>query len=331
MAVSPTLPKKADYPQRFRTYFSYFKAWQILFDHRYGPLPKCPLKAAIGCPEYQKLYRKSSISPQVSSFLRNAWSTEVLIRLPLHLENGSTENMIVIYSCAWAPVQAYYAVHSALTAVASAENRSLKHHKPALNYIAEKIATQTWFPEVHGSWCRGLSELHNVSFSPSMRSCSVPRVSNLQTRLDPDEALAMVMKCLKTTRKRDTSAVLEAAKKDYVEKNPGATRVPVAILQSAEAPVLPTTLFDFLYRVRRRCNYEETDAFIRGATVEGCSWDFILAISAVVGHTLAFLETLVCGRVGETAFRQIVGDYVSDTAKGCIEVPVADRWGINYP
>jgi hypothetical protein len=81
---------------------------------------------------------------------------------------------------------------------------------------------------------------------------------------------------------------------------------------------------DFLYRVRLRCNYRETESFIRGATSQAVAYGFLETITSVVAHTMAFLETLVVGRIGVKAMLAIVRQFVADTFLE--QTPVARRW-----
>lgn len=193
-----------------------------------------------------------------------AWSTEILLSMPLRLVGAES---LARYANAWAPVQAYYAVHSALQAAAVSSGMQIETHRRALNFISNFVSTTKWVPDVYCYSCRGLPVLENVQF-PRIPPCGL-NISNLRRPQGSEEARSLVMTCLKTTRRE--SAI---ERRDDVLKSPPKPKaktkrrnVSQAAWKSAEAGWAPTTLFDFLYRMRIRCNYQETESFIRG------SWD----------------------------------------------------------
>lgn len=63
----------------------------------------------------------------------------------------------------------------------------------------------------------------------------------------------------------------------------------------------PTTLFDLLYRLRLRANYDQADAFLSGALSPSDAEAFHHTLCMIVASTLLVVEVYLVHRVGRTA------------------------------
>jgi hypothetical protein len=71
----------------------------------------------------------------------------------------------------------------------------------------------------------------------------------------------------------------------------------------------PTNIFDALYRVRARSNYQDIDSF---AFTSVQSFDYMhlqLAMCKIVDNTLAVFETIIVKALGKKGFRKIVKEF----------------------
>jgi hypothetical protein len=67
----------------------------------------------------------------------------------------------------------------------------------------------------------------------------------------------------------------------------------------------PTTLFDLLWRLRVRANYQESDAFLSGLATPDEAADFHAAFCDIVAATLLTVEIYVAHRVGKPALLRV--------------------------
>lgn len=294
----------------------------MLFEYHHSAWPLCPLKEMTSHKDYASLRKPVPSTSQHAKYLRNAWSTEILLNLANTI---STEVSLSKYACAWAPVQAYYAVYSGILAVSQLRKHLLSEHRGTLNFASNLVQTFGWVPEVCCYWCRGMNELGNLSYSPRTPLCLSPAFSNLRSPSTADEALALVLTCLKTTRYEYLGQRMADLRRQREKKSlrPAVTK---AEKQTLDRNLPPTTLFDFLYRVRCRCNYQDTDLFIVGPETDGDSESFLNAITTVVNFALAFLETVVCAQIGNSEMESLIANYLADTRAIKEAVPVASRW-----
>jgi hypothetical protein len=289
----------------------------MLFADACGQAPVAPLDRIIKWPAFSSLRRANVHLDAVVPWLRNAWAAEALLAMPLSIAGAG---QLARYACAWAPVQAYYSVYSALNALAAAEDRRFDDHRATLNFIDSIVQDRPWIPDVYCYGCLGSELLKTLSF-PKVPPSPRYRISNLREPQDIDEARALAMTCLKTTRTAFANQRAREARRRLNRKN-----VPRDERSRIDSNMPTTTLFDFLYRVRIRCNYGESESFIKGASQPAVAINFLTNIVAVTGFALALIETAVAGRTGITETRQMVESFVSES--NLKNVPVGARWGV---
>ena len=74
--------------------------------------------------------------------------------------------------------------------------------------------------------------------------------------------------------------------------------MPRAEMLTRSAAMRPTTLFDLLWRLRIRSNYEEGDAFLTGPLSTSDAADFHNALCTIVAATLLTVEIFLAHHVG---------------------------------
>jgi hypothetical protein len=74
-----------------------------------------------------------------------------------------------------------------------------------------------------------------------------------------------------------------------------------------------TTIFDVLYRVRRKAHYEEPDLFVLGASGEVDARRFAQGLVLVTDASVAALEALVAAYVGPGVVAEVAAGYSKRT------------------
>lgn len=239
--------------------------------------------------------RGAPLPVRAGEFLRNAWGTEVLLNAPRVIGGAD----LITFANHWAVVQAYYSVFEGFNALLHVSHPTPpRTHSTLLRWAANQVGTrgspfvEPWTWRVSGPIGGYRYDGFPSGFLPNPGASAIASVT---TATAPD----ILAKALKTTRDRK----IKERKTDWLKgkktkRGTARTRLSAAELASHSAGMEPTTLFDLLYRLRIRSNYDEADAFLRGAL---SSWDaeaFHAALCDIVAGTLLTIEIYLSHRVG---------------------------------
>ncbi len=240
---------------------------------------------------------RKELSERAGELFRNAWATEVLLNAPRIL--GSRD--LIGFANLWAPVQAYYAIFEALTALAMTVGGSSppKTHQAMLQWAGSRLPeanspfVEPWTARVLGSPAAyGYDGFAGVTIEPISNLAS-PRLEN---------APHLLGKALKTTRRDQLDGKRESWLKDGTTKAGGKRkRMPTAEFNAKAEKFRPTTLFDLLWRLRVRSNYHEGDALLSGALGPRDAAAFHDAIAEIVAATLVTIEIYLAHLAGKDA------------------------------
>ncbi|MCH7484104.1 MAG: hypothetical protein IIA90_03025 [Chloroflexi bacterium] len=287
----------------FITYRNYLDAFSQVIDDALGTdlsgLPK-----VMGASQFHDLKRAVKVDSLVTH-LRSAWSTELLMTSFRALDLGD----VVRYANVWVPVQSYYAVFAAILALQVASGSEATSHTAVLNSIGNEMRSRKWLPPPWTAVCLGCPQVEDYVFE-GVSSAADRTISNLKAPFDMESSWSLVAKCLGTTREH----IVDDAIKEWKKNNKNKKGKPRKLLYAHEKAVIakkeaPTTLFDFLYRMRIRSNYRDTDAFALGASSPAQAGQFYDLVSKVTSATLRFVETLVVGRIGVKEFESVLLSY----------------------
>lgn len=236
-----------------------------------------------------------TLSGRAGQFLRNGWATEVLLNAPRTLGDD-----LVTFANLWTPVQAYYAVFNGITALSHVVTTNPPHgHVRLLSWAATAAGSPQapfvtpWTARVGGapgSWT--YHDLGPYPINEKISNLVAPSVSN---------APSLLAMGLRTTR----STQIEEHRDGWLKgltTTAGKPRVnlPRAELLRRAGTMRPTTLFDLLWRLRIRSNYQEGDAFLSGPLSPSDAADFHNALCTIVGATLLTVEIFLAHHVGAT-------------------------------
>ena len=123
-----------------------------------------------------------------------------------------------------------------------------------------------------------------------------------------DDRLAMF---LRTTRKKELDRRFAEERRQNIK--PGRTWrcLSVQDKERIAKSMAPTTLFDVLWRIRKKTNYEDADTFVLGAGDD--AWRFAQALVIVTDGTVALLEALAAAYVGPRLLADISQAYADRT------------------
>ena len=294
----------------FRTYHGYMRAicsWTTdLYPHAGGLLPGVADAVRRGSWRTRTPAGRRLLPTRAQQFLRNGWATEVLLNSPRVI--GGPD--IIGFANHWASVQGYYAVFEAFNALALVVGTRLTTHEKMLRWAADQVGHPAspfvvpWTTRVAGppgAWTyEGFGTVRPVP------------ISNLTS---PTAATAphLVALALRTTRKRQ----IAEHHGQWLKLLPTAAKTPRKRLPRAErdarcAKLRATTLIDLLYRLRRRANYEEADAFLSGALSVADAMAFHESLTEVVAATLLTTEIYLA---------HLVGRPVLEACANALEVP----------
>jgi hypothetical protein len=295
--VLPAYPGE-DLDFAFRTYHGYLEA------ARRSIAASCPSSGAFleGVAAHVKggrwttlVPRGSALPPRSAQLLRNAWGTEVLLNAPRVIGGAD----LISFANHWAVVQAYYAVFDGLNALLVVGHPNPpRTHTTLLRWAATEVGNAR-SPFV-APWTWRTSGPVNAYSYDGFPSGFVPdtRASTIATVSDAS-APHILAKALKTTRDRK----VEEKKPSWLKgkrTKAGAPRknLTAAELRAHSAALEPTTLFDLLYRLRIRSNYDDADALLQGALSSADAAAFHTALCDIVRATLLTIEIYLAHRVG---------------------------------
>lgn len=290
----------------FTTYLHYLQQIGGIIGGHYGldsALPTGLMRAIEQLPGISKLQRRTPTDEegsQIRRHLRIAWTREMRLQLLADQPRELLPDLL-----AGAPTDAYYAAYHAMLAFFSASNSPrITNHAAALKTIGNIAYQRNIFPEPWSVTCVGFPDTKKPQFSGLPSSApSVSQVHNLASP-QPSEAWGSLCKALRTTRLRD----LEEAKERWRQQNKK-KKVPSAESKRLATKMSPTSLFDFMYRLRTRCDYRDVDAFLEGISSPTEAESFLNGLLTLVHGTLALLEGLIARHLKGDIYSQLAEDF----------------------
>lgn len=293
---------------KFEVYTNYLCGLDYFIKKRY---PSCEIIAAL-LPE----------SPQndvfdldkVRRFLFNSWNSERILCFPGEIEE---QGFYLKFANHWSPVLAYYSIFLAFQGLfLSQGKRPVLQHDIFLSTLSSCIKKNTLalqFP-----WnllCTGSTYYNLESYNFNVVGSDVKCFSPLSNYSRENEAVFMA-KLLKTTRTKQEEYREEQYRKRKEFLNKDGTpkmkfnkRTKLAINER----IHPTSVFDFLYRLRLRSNYEDADIFFLGERDNTSITNYFRAILGITNHTLFSVETLIKRNIGKKNFYLIIDSFKSNS------------------
>lgn len=287
-----------------RTYYVYIKAFTI----KTGDLDELK-KRQDDLPAFKDLQRSKKIDfGQLKQSLYRGWLTlKALKLLPVsdYPELATTANF-------WAPVQAYYAAHGLGMAalVALGDNPPQNHRSfraAATNQIVNRL-----LPYPFNIRCKGNpSEKKGVAVAFENCSVDVAKVRKTSSLENPfySNQEALIAKALMTTRNRLLAEMFNDARRKKIKKGKIRRNLPSSEKTQIAGKLHPTSIFDFLYRIRVRSNYDDPEMYIYGQGDEATAQNHYRNLLSLTGSLAAVLERIIEKQSGARLFQQLKDDF----------------------
>jgi len=289
----------------FRNYLEAICAWaNDLYPHNSGVLHGLAPAVKAQAWRTRTQGNSKSLSKRAAEVLRNAWATEVLLNSPRILGNDE----LIGFSNLWAPVQAYYTVFHAIRAleIVQSGGEGPGNHQAVLQIASSRVAATSspfvapWTARVLGSEARWRYEGFGTAIlDRSISNLSPPYLAN---------APSLLAKALKTTRQEQIDEHHDGWLKP-LKTTAGKPRktLPTTVRDANAEKMRATTLFDLLWRLRRRSNYKEGDALLTGSLGPADAAAFHAALADIVAATLLIAEIYLAHLVGKKVLAECAG------------------------
>ena len=303
-----------EYAEPFRAYLNYFEDLAGTVGGLYGFTESLASGVHDGVAAHPPTWRiqrrvlDPSRSAKIERAFRKSWGT--LRRLDLEVEDPEFFDE---EANAWIPAQAYYAVYHAVLGFAAASAQSVPGDHAASLRLAGKEVVRGALPAPWDAWCDGCPHTGSQRFGGLVPSGDSVHVLSSPDPWTSDDRFAMF---LRTTRRKELDRRFGQERQRNVR--PGRTRrnVDKADKERIAGKMPPTTLFDVLWRVRKKANYEDADTFVLGAGDEIDARRLAQALVIVTDGTVAALEALSAAYVGPEVLANAAQAYATRTRSG---------------
>lgn len=273
----------------FTTYLRYLQHLEAFLGGEYGigrTLSESLSQTMGAIPAVQKIQRRK-LSPEqtedLHKALRVAWHRES--RLRALLDRPPQDLSELLPGCG---NDAYYAMNAAAQAlfIASGQGK-IRDHASVLSTLGNFVVQRRLFIQPWSVACDGVPSLQAARWTGIPQGVVLGPIHNWASPTR-DTLWNGIAKILLTTRDRE----LRARKEEWRAKN-GKKRTPPAKSLEIATKMPATTLFHFLWRLRKRDDYGDVDIFIEGVPLDEHAKAFLDALLTVVYGTLACFETLI--------------------------------------
>ena len=299
-----------EFAEAFRAYVNYFEdlAGTIGGLYMANSLVEGVHDGVLRHPPTWKVQRRRLNGPEekaLDAAFRKVWGT--LRRLDREVEDPDNYDE---EANAWIPTQAYYAVYHSVLGLSIASGQTVPRDHAAALKLAGQVVQRGALPPPWDAWCGGCPQTGNCTFGGLSRSGVGVHVLSRPDPWTSDDRLAMF---LRTTRQKE----LERRFNQERSRKPalGRTRRNLSRVDKERiaSSMAPTTIFDVLWRMRKKANYEDADTFVLGAAGPLDARRLGQALVIVADATTAALEALAAAYVGAKILADMAEAYRQKT------------------
>lgn len=265
-------------------------------------------------PDKFSFSSKANRLDDVRKYLFNSWNTERLLNAPYELKS---DGFFIKYANHWSPVLGYYSIFLCFQALFLAMGEDLVlEHRNFLNKISVLIKKKKLpFKQPWNLLCTGCCSCDQEEFNFKVNKSDI---KSLNLLADPRyfDSAAFFGKLLCTTREKEEEYKIKRWKKEgKIKRKDGKPKK----VYSKEETLLAckdlgaTSLFNFLYRLRIRSNYEDADIFFLGGRDEDDTKKYFDSLLLVTDDTLFFVESLLLEVVGKSQFSLFIESFENYT------------------
>lgn len=299
-----------EFESAFRAYVNYFEDLAGSIGGLYGwdeSLVSGVHEGVLTHPPVVKVQRRqltSSTGAAWESAMRKSWGA--LRRAHREVEDPE---LFDEEANAWLPVQAYYAAYHAVLAYAIVSGQAFpKDHAAALKLIGKDVC-RGLLPYPWSLACKGCPQTGSHGFIGGGPEGAV----HVLSRPDPLTSEDRLKMFLRTTRRKELDRRFEAERLKRIL--PGRTRrnLRSGTKEQIASSMPPTTVFDILWRIRKKASYDDADAFVLGAAGELDARRLGESLVIVTDATVAALEALMAAYLGPIPLAKATQAYLAKT------------------
>lgn len=300
--ISTSFPdeEELEAERSFRTYKNYLKSIEVIIENYYGPNLFQNLKTALQNKKILTNAKQAEIDKnKIKKLLFNSWYSKIILHLP-----NLFDSSLKFYSNHWAPVQAYYSIYLSLRALIEARGINCREdHTTTLALIASWIKNDGIFISPWNVYCKGCVEYKNHKFY-GLPDGYTPLETSTLTNPSNENIWNFYCLMLKTTRER----ILNKRKMEWKRKH-NRKRMLKSEIFSLDKDIHPTTIFDSMFRLRIRSNYEDADAFMMGTQTSQDASSYHKALTRITSSTLFVIETYILQLLGIASYKAILDEF----------------------
>lgn len=284
---------------RYLAYHNYVDALARLIHTSY-PASEDIVQALLDNHGFQRFRRSVPAGlGDIGQSLRHAWYTELMMLSTLHSASAFP------YVVSWSMVHAYYAINRGMNTyfLASTDAIPTSHNGMIHALSSYLMSKHNPFPLPWRAVLEGDPTQTTVTLTNGPEDLLITLTNPMKSHEDPWQNIGLL---LRTTRKRQ----LEESIINWKHKR-RTNRIPKAQRDRLLNKMVPTSLFDALYRMRRRSNYQDTDSFIFCNVPVDDTIHMHRSLLAFVSASLMVFECLVA--------RVTPRDWLTDTVENFVD------------
>ena len=297
--------EEEDRSRRFTVHKNYLSSLQLFLSVLYGSgdaLYLGLLESQRELPSFIRINRRRiNNERELRRLLNISWASELQLRLA---EVGG--DAFLRYSNAWAPVQAYYAVYMSIQAWLTTIGMSglLDDHTRTLRTAVSHLVGRGLLPHPWNVTCRGLPEPGEREMAGIPAGVDANLHFEALANPDLDHFYPRLATMLATTR----DLRLERLRKEWLRQMKR-QRMPATEKRSMARRLHPTTVFDYLWRLRIRANYGDVSAFLMSGVDDSAHARFHGGLVTLASATCLLLQSLIVAQVGTRIYASAVDDF----------------------
>lgn len=295
--------------RRFTVHRNYLGSIELLTGTLYGhgddqALQLVDTQRAL--PAFARIQRRKPTAADIADvrrLLAISWASETQLRLA-----NFGGDSLVRYANAWTPIQAYYAVYMSIHAwlVTAGMGSLVDDHTSTLRTVSSLLVAPGVLPHPFQVTCAGCPELGQRQIGGTPADANVndhfenlagPTIGDFYPRL---------AKMLETTR----DLRLARLRKEWLRQN-SRQRMPNAAKLTVAGRLHPTSVFDYLWRLRIRANYGDVSAFLMSGVDDRSHGAFHSGLVSLASSLCLLIQSLIVQRIGPETYATALDDFAS--------------------
>jgi hypothetical protein len=256
-------------------------------------------------PAFGRIQRRKPPSAEIAEMRRLlaiSWASEIQLRLA----NLGGEAFLR-YANAWTPVQAYYAVYMSIHGclVTAGMGGLVDDHTSTLRTVASHVVDRL-LPHPFEMTCTGCTLVNQRQLNGTPSGAKVD--AHFENLANPSitDFYPRFAKMLETTRDNR----LERGRKEWISRSTRKNMPKDAKLAMA-GRLHPTSVFDYLWRLRIRANYGDVSAFLMSGVDDRSHGAFHSGLVSLCSSLCLLLQSLIVQRIGQHAYAEALDDFAS--------------------